>query len=101
MKCKADSMVESVTDVIRVTAESMEYPELCRLQETAVRTFVTGRDAFVSIPTGGGKSLCYSVLPNVFDILWGGQATVLGKHAILGCRATRGRHHAMRPNANY
>ena len=72
MRCKADSMVESVTDVIWVAAESMEYPELCHLQETAVRAFVTGRDAFVSIPTGGGKSLCYSVLPNVFDILRGG-----------------------------
>ena len=64
-------MAESVTDVIQVAAESMGYPELRRLQETAVSAFVTGRDAFVSIPTGDGRSLCYSVLPSVFDILRG------------------------------
>ena len=39
------------------------------LQEEAVRRFVEGRDVFVSFPTGGGKSLCYSVLPLVFDKL--------------------------------
>ena len=65
-------MAESVTDVIRIAAESMGYPELRRLQETAVRAFVTGRDVFVSIPMSGGKSLCYSVLPSVLDILRGG-----------------------------
>ena len=84
MRCKADSMGESVTDAIWVAAESMGYSELRRLQETAVRAFVTGtRDVFVSIPTSGGKSLCYSVLLGVSNILWGGQATVLGEHAIL------------------
>ena len=68
IRCKVDSMTESVTDVIQVTAESMGYP---KLQETAFQAFVTGRDAFVSIPTGGGRSLCYLVLPNMFEILWG------------------------------
>ena len=38
-------------------------------QLEAVREFVSGKDVFVSLPTGGGKSLCYAVLPAVFDIL--------------------------------
>ena len=101
MRCKADSMGESVTDAIRVTAESMGYPKLRRLQETAVRAFVIERDAFVSIPMSGGKSLCYSVLSSVFDILRRGHATVLGEHIILGHCAASVRCHAMRRNENY
>ena len=56
----------------------MEYPEIrCHLQETAVRAFVTGRNVFVSIPMSDGKSLCYSVLPSVLDILRGGKPQFL------------------------
>ncbi len=38
-------------------------------QYEAVFNFARGRDVFVSLPTGSGKSLCYGVLPYTFDTL--------------------------------
>ena len=38
-------------------------------QVQAVEKFVSGCDVFVSLPTGGGKSLCYACLPLVYDTL--------------------------------
>ena len=62
---------DSVSEIFRAAANSLGYAEKRLLQETAVRAFVTGSDVFLSIPTGDGKSLCYAVLPRVFDMLRG------------------------------
>ena len=61
---------DSVGEIIRAAVSFLGYAEI-RLQETAVRAFVTGSDVFLSRPTGGGKSLCYAVLPRVLDMLRG------------------------------
>ena len=45
--------------------------ELKDMQMKAVLCFVGGRDTFVSLPTGYGKSLIYGILPYVFDKLRG------------------------------
>ena len=67
-----------VSYIIRAAASSLGYAEICLLQETVVRAFVTGSDVFPSIPTGGGKSLCYAVLPRAFDMLRGNDTPVSG-----------------------
>ena len=43
------------------------YDSLKSEQETAIRAFISGRDVFVCLPTGFGKSLCYLCLPRVYD----------------------------------
>ena len=50
-------------------AASLGYLELKPEQEEAVASFVRGADVFVSLPTGYGKSLCFGLLPRVFDLL--------------------------------
>ena len=42
-------------------------------QIEAIDSFVTGKDVFVSLPTGYGKSIIYASLPLVFDIVKGRQ----------------------------
>ena len=36
-------------------------------QRSVITEFVKGKDVFVGLPTGSGKSLCFAALPVVFD----------------------------------
>ena len=57
--------------VITEAAKVMGIAELKEKQKEAVSTFLQGRDTFVALPTGYGKSLIYAILPLVFDKLKG------------------------------
>ena len=60
---------ESVIRGAICTAETLLGYRLKREQEESVYQLVSGRDVFVSLPTGYGKSLCYTILPLVFDAI--------------------------------
>ena len=40
-------------------------------QLEAVKRFVSGKDTFVALPTGYGKSIIFAILPLLFDFLLG------------------------------
>ena len=58
-----------VRGVITEAVQALGYRLPTREQLLVTEQFVSGRDVFVSLPTGSGKSVCYGCLPLVFDRL--------------------------------
>ena len=61
--------VELVNDAIKHALLTLGYAAATTDQDKAVREFLQGKDVFVSLPAGGGKSLCFATLLAVFDFL--------------------------------
>ena len=59
---------EDVQMALNICAARAGY-SLCPLQEQVIISFVQGSDVFVGLPTGSGKSLCYNILPDIFNSL--------------------------------
>ena len=62
---------KDVDEAISYACSKMKVKELKTEQEKCVRAFVNGSDIFISLPTGYGKSLCFAILPHIFDHLRG------------------------------
>ena len=61
--------MEGVQQAIKTVRERMGYFTLKDEQLRIAADVLGGRDGFVCLPTGYGKSLCYAVLPWAFDEL--------------------------------
>ena len=70
MAADAERAVERAT-------ESLGYPVLKKEQNKAMNKFISGRDVFVSLPTGFGKTVCYAALPMALIICWIETALIL------------------------
>ena len=66
--CKEGARIEAIA---RRVAAAAGFQRLKQEQVQAVVEFVRGRDVFVSLPTGFGKSLIYGILPAVIEIARG------------------------------
>ena len=57
------SISDSELGIVLLSAvQKMGYDRATDDQKEAVKASVLGKDVFVSLPTGSGKSLCYSCL---------------------------------------
>ena len=61
------AMTTTVKNCVLEVAQSMGYQDVKEEQVEAVSEFVGGKDVFVALPTGYGKSFCYGCLPGVFE----------------------------------
>ena len=73
MLMKVSALLLSLSqDVMQATiakvADSFGF-KLKLEQERSLQKFIAGNDIFISLPTGYGKSLCYILLPPIFDII--------------------------------
>ena len=67
--CESFGMAMALSFAISELVKDLEFGQLKTEQSAAISKFASGKDVFVALPTGYGKSLCYCCLPYVFDRL--------------------------------
>ena len=61
--------MDDVCSAVQFAMDQLGVKALKDKQKEAIYNFVRGQDCFVILPTGYGKTLCYALLPFVFDHL--------------------------------
>ena len=64
---------EQIDAAIDAAVQAFGLESLKHQQQKAIEEFVSGRDVFVALPAGFGKSYCFALLPTVFDHLRAGK----------------------------
>ena len=59
--------MKELEQALEVLHKYYGYPSFKPIQERAVQSILGGRDTFVIMPTGGGKSVCYQVPALLFE----------------------------------
>ena len=63
--------------IIIRASQRLGYTVVRPMQLQAIRSFMEGNDVLICLPTGSGKSLCYSVLPYAFDDLLNPEGSIV------------------------
>ena len=82
--------VAQIEDTLQSAVTRLGFDEAKDKQKEAVVTFASGRDIFVLLPTGYGKSLCYSCLPACLPCLFDILGLQTGEAAVCWCSGSRG-----------
>ena len=56
-------------EILQQATTSLGFSRLTDEQHEAISAFLSGRDVFVSLPTGSGKSLCFALIPKAVEML--------------------------------
>ena len=70
-RCAMATETTMLDKAISAACSTTGLASLKAKQHEVISKFVGGQDVFISLPTGYGKSLCYALLPLVFDYLRG------------------------------
>ena len=65
-----ERLEDAISFGIHLVATRFGYRSLKPLQVSAIKAFISaghGKDVFISLPTGYGKSFCYCSLPWLFE----------------------------------
>ena len=65
--------MRSVKDAIAYGLRKAQYKDVREHQRKVIEGYCSGKDVFLSAPTGSGKSLTFEVTPYVFDYLEHGE----------------------------
>jgi len=72
----ADTTMD-LPSALNFASQRMGIKRLKPKQLEVLEAFVFGKDTFVSLPTGYGKSVIFAILPLLFDLLLGKAARLL------------------------
>ena len=67
----------AIQKALTKATESLAYSSLRQQQDQAVTAFMQGSDVFICLLTGSGKSLCYTILPAVYDALQNTKSSIV------------------------
>ena len=66
-----------IEEAIAEASAALGYSQLKPKQAEALQQFLSGKDVFICLPTGSGKTLCFSLLPLAFDVLKGTKSSIV------------------------
>ena len=75
-----DTEDQRVKAAVAEASQRMQYTCLKEEQKLCIEEFVKGKDIFVVLPTGFGKTACFACLPYAFDV-YGKRSD--GNHSII------------------
>jgi len=67
---------EAFNEAIKEVCKTFEIEKFHEEQQKAIDLFFDGKDVFISLPTGYGKSITFQSIPVIASLLWRKPCTI-------------------------